>query len=185
MVAAIGLLGTIAGTIAGVIITQRRSDRREHVAWIRERDRQRELWAREDELRNFEHRRDAYVNFYDSLRRMVRSAYDHGMGLSDPPPQEAEGELPFEWNQEAGRQLEHLRIYASPTVLAAADAAYDACWRWGHATRHGSDDDLFYERQEEFDSAELILYDAIRRDLGLGGAFRDGRPLPGSGWSAD
>jgi hypothetical protein len=30
-----------------------------------------------------------------------------------------------------------------------------------------------------------MLYDAIRRDLGLVGVIEDGRPLPGSGWVAD
>lgn len=108
-VAVIGLLGTIVGTITGVIIIQRRSDRREVVAWERERQRERERWAREDALRNFEARRDAYISFYESLREMARTAYDYGMGLSDNPPSgdEANDELGiarFEWHM--------------PTVLA-------------------------------------------------------------------
>jgi hypothetical protein len=70
VVAGIGLLGTVVGTIAGVLIAQRRSDRRELATWQRERIRQRELWQREDALRNFEHRREAYVSFYQSLRAM-------------------------------------------------------------------------------------------------------------------
>ena len=63
VVAAIGLLGTFSGTIAGVLITQRRSDRREGLTWERERQRERDLWAREDALRTFEQRRDAYIGF--------------------------------------------------------------------------------------------------------------------------
>ena len=98
VVAGIGLLGTIIGTIAGVLITQRRSDRRERESWVRERERERERWAREDALRTFEQRRDAYIDFYESLREMARTAYDHGMGLSEPPRKEDGGELPFEWN---------------------------------------------------------------------------------------
>ena len=185
VVAGIGLLGTIIGTIAGVLITQRRSDRREHVAWKRERERERERWVREDLLRNFEARRDALVDFYETLREMARTAYDHGMGLSDTPSEDVEGELPFEWNMAAARKHEHLRIYASPKVLAAADAAYNACWQWGHLARYGSDDDAFYDRQEIYSDAELVLYDAIRRELGLVGVIgKDGRPLPGSGWVA-
>lgn len=39
--------------------------------------------------------------------------------------------------------------------------------------------------QEEFNSAELVLYDAIRRDLGLTGVIQDGHPIPGSGWTVD
>src|ERR1035437_5842190 len=87
-------------TVTGVLIAQRRSDRREREAWQRERDRERQLWAREDALRNFEQRRDTYVSFYETLRKTVLKVYDHGMGLSAPPPEEDEGELPFEWNQE-------------------------------------------------------------------------------------
>jgi len=183
VVAGIGLVGTILGTIAGVLITQRRSDRRESEAWIRERERERERWAREDLLRNFEHRREVYTTFYETLREMARTAYGHGMGLSEPPPDEAEGELPFEWNMLAARQHERLRVYASPEVLAAADDAYNACWRWGHLSRHGNDDEAFYDRQDTFNAAELIFYDAIRRDLGLTSVIgADGRPVPGSGW---
>jgi hypothetical protein len=120
VVAGIGLLGTIVGTISGVLITQRRSDRREATARERERVRERELWAREDTVRNFEARRDAYVSFYEALRKMARTAYEHGMGLSEVAAEDQEHELPFEWNQAAFRKLEHCRIYASPEVLAAA-----------------------------------------------------------------
>jgi len=49
-VAGIGLLGTIVGTVTGVLIAQRRSDRREREVWQRERDRERQLWAHEDAL---------------------------------------------------------------------------------------------------------------------------------------
>jgi hypothetical protein len=186
VVAGIGLLGTVVGTIAGVSIAQRRSDRRELAMWQRERIRQRELWQREDALRNFEHRREAYVSFYESLREMSRTAYDHGMGLSPPPPEEDDAEVPFEWNMATARKLEHLRLYASPSVLAAADAAYSACWRWGHLTRRGAHDDQSYDQQEIYNDTELALYDAVRRDLGLEGVIQpDGRPLPGSGWTAD
>jgi hypothetical protein len=74
-----------------------------------ERTRQRELC--EDTLRNFEHRPEAYVSFYESLREMARMAYDHGLGLGLPPLQEDGGELPFEWNMPTARELEHLRVY--------------------------------------------------------------------------
>jgi hypothetical protein len=184
VVAGVGLVGTIIGTVSGVLITQRRSDRREAAAWERERARERDLWAREDAQRNFEARRTACVTFYEILREMARTAYDHGMGLSKPPKKEAEGELPFEWNQAAAKKLEHCRIYASPEVLVAADAAYNACWAWGHLTRFGNDDADFYDRQEIYHDRELILYDSIRRDLGLAGVIQDGLPIAGSGWVA-
>jgi hypothetical protein len=80
--------------------------------------------------------------------------------------------------------LNTARIYASSEVLAAADGAYNACWRWGHQTRYGSDDEAFYDHQEAYNDAELTFYDAIRRDLGLTSVIQDGRPMPGSGWGA-
>ena len=178
LVAVLGLIGTGGGALAGALITQRRSDRRETAAWTRERARERELWAREDTLRNFEQRRDSYVEFYATLREMARTAYDHGMGLSEPD------ELAFEWNRAPYLKLEHQRIYASPAVLEAVDRAYTACWAWGLYSTYGEDDEAFYERQGDYDAAELLLYDAIRRDLGITNALVDGRPIPGSGWVA-
>lgn len=107
-VAGLGLLGTLCGTIAGVLITQRRSDRREQTTWERDRDRERERWEREDALRTFEERRSAYEQFYESLRAMAVTAYDHGMGLS---PEGEYGELPEGWQTPAFRALQHLAVY--------------------------------------------------------------------------
>jgi hypothetical protein len=53
----------VVGTLAGVLVTQRWSDRREASAWTRERQREQERWAREDEARTFEHRRQAYLDW--------------------------------------------------------------------------------------------------------------------------
>jgi hypothetical protein len=122
VVAAIGLLGTV-GTIAGVLFTQRRAARREGLAWQRERQRERERWAREDALRTFEQRRDAYVGFYETLRATVRAVYDHGMGLCDPSAEEDDGELPFEWHEGVAGKLDYLRIYASPEWLCQPELA--------------------------------------------------------------
>ena len=55
-VAAIGFLGSIFGALAafgGVMLTQRRSDRRDAAAWAREREREHAHWAREDAARTF------------------------------------------------------------------------------------------------------------------------------------
>lgn len=184
----LGLLTTLGGTLGGVIITQRRSDRREARAWERERERERDRWAREDELRNFEARREAYISFYEALRETARIAYDYGMGLSPDPPADEDrphelGLVRFEWHTPMARAHERLRVYASPEVLKTAERAYNACWHWGHPTRWGRDDEAFYDRQDAHNDAELLFYDAMRRDLGLTGVLRDGQPVPGSGWS--
>ena len=73
IVAGVGELGTIGAGIGGILMTQRRSDRREDVNWAREQERELECWIREDELRTFEHRRESYANFYEALKGMART----------------------------------------------------------------------------------------------------------------
>lgn len=166
VVAGLGLFGTVCGTIAGVLIAQRRSDCREQAAWERGREAELERWAREDALRTFEHRRTAYEQFYESLRGMALAAYDHGLGLAPPPE---DGELVEGWQTRAFRALQNLALYATPGIDQAAADAYSAAWRWGHETRHGEDDDGFYKRQAVYDDAEVVLLVAIRLDLGIVG----------------
>jgi hypothetical protein len=166
-----GLLGTVAAGVAGVLITQRRSDRREDNAWQRERRRERERWAREDEARTFEHRREAYVEFYESLKTMARLAYDHGFGFTGEPA------LPQDWHAATFQKLQRLSIYATPLVARAASAAYGAAWQWGHyAPYDNPDDDVFHERQEAYDAAEIEVLQSIRQDLSIGGGELTGVP---------
>jgi hypothetical protein len=165
------VLGTVAAGIAGVLITQRRSDRRDDKTWERERQRERERWAREDEARTFEHRHQAYADFYGSLKAMARAAYDHGYGFTDDP------ELPFDWQSTTFAKLQRLSIYATPAVAEAASTAYSAAWRWGHTAKHGDlDDPEFHQRQEEYDAAEIQLLMLIREDLSIPGGALTGVP---------
>jgi hypothetical protein len=105
--------GTIVGTLAGVVITQRHADQREDIAWRREQAR----WQREDAARTFDYRREAYADFYESLREMSRCAYNHGMGL-------AEEEELGEWQMPTFRKLEHLRV-----VVGSRDDLRPRRWR--------------------------------------------------------
>ncbi|MFG2079525.1 hypothetical protein ACGFI5_04090 [Micromonospora tulbaghiae] len=167
-VAVIGVLGTLSGGIAGVLITQRRSDRREDKTWERERARERERWSREDEARTFDHRRESYVDFYDSLKTMARLAYDKGYGFLEEP------ELPDDWHMPAFERLNRLKIYAAPPVAAAAAAAYNAAWQWGHYCKHDDPDDpKFHEWQVAYDHAEIDLLMRIRGDLAIPGSGTD------------
>lgn len=163
VVAGLGLLGTVLGTIGGVLITQRLSDRREAVAWDRERDRQREQWAREDAARTFEHRRQAYSDFYESLKAMALRAYSYGVGLGD----DDEEELPEGWQFPTFQRLQQLDLYGTPTVALTAHEAYTVVWRWGVGTKFGEDDEAFYEAHEAADAAEQELLLAIRTDLAI------------------
>ncbi|WP_433273998.1 hypothetical protein ACQPZA_24095 [Pseudonocardia xinjiangensis] len=145
IVAGLGVLGTVVGTLAGVLVTQRRSDRRERESWERERVRERELWVRDDMLRTFEQRRDAYADFYSSLR----IAYLAVIGIGE---ERADG-----WERELERKYDKLRLYASPEVFRAADEAFTECRLL--ASGRGS--------AQEYDDLEDAFIEAVRRDIGV------------------
>ena len=63
LVAAMGLIGTVAGTVGGVLVTQLMANKREQANWTRELRREQTRWSREDQTMTFEHRRVAYVDF--------------------------------------------------------------------------------------------------------------------------
>lgn len=170
-VAGLGLLGTITAGIAGVVITQRRSDRREDTVWARERERERQRWEREDQARTFEQRRQAYADFYESLKTMAKRAYDHGFGFTDEP------ELPADWQWETFRRLQRLELYADQPVAQAAWAAYSAAWHWGMNTSHGdADDPKFHDSEGTYDAAEAELLVAVRRSLSIPDAEKPRTP---------
>ncbi|MFC4785371.1 hypothetical protein ACT8ZV_12910 [Nocardioides sp. MAHUQ-72] len=163
LIAGIGLVGTVGGTLGGVLLTQQQSDRRDALAWSRQQDREQALWEREDAARTFEHRRQAYGDFYESLKEMARRAYDHGLGLADDDGEE----LPEGWQTETFRLLQRLDLYATSTVLIGAGMTYSAVWRWGHQTKYGQADDDFYRGQAEAERCESLLLVAIRTDLAI------------------
>ena len=92
VIAAASVVRTFGASVSGVLIAERRVERRDSDnAWTRERKREAKRWAREDEMRTFEHRRETYADFDESLKDMARAAYDHGRVLTD------ETELPWDW----------------------------------------------------------------------------------------
>lgn len=162
VVAGIGVAGTLAAGVAGGLITQRWANEREDTAWVRERQREQEHWAREDETRTFEHRRQVLEDFYEAVKALARRAYDHGYGFDGTP------ELPFDWHADAAAKLTRLGLYADRRVYAAASEAYGAAWAWGQHTKYNDPDDAkFYERQARFDAAEYSLLVLIRQALSV------------------
>jgi hypothetical protein len=162
VVAGIGVTGTLVAGIATSLVTHRWSDRREARAWTREREREREHWTREDEARTFENRRQAYADFFEAVKALARSAYDHGYGFTEEP------ELPEGWQSDAFAQLAWLEFYDDRPVAAAASAAYGAAWSWGQYGKYNDPDDPdFYERQQKYDEAELQLLVLMRRSLSI------------------
>jgi hypothetical protein len=165
----------VVGTLAGVLVTQRWSDRREASAWTRERQREQERWAREDEARTFEHRRQAYLDLYVAVKALAKTAYDHGFGLTD------EEDLPEGWQSDAFDKLHRLQFYADRELAAAASKAYSAAWSWGYYGKHGAPDDPdFHAGQQTYDDAELAMLGLMRNRL----AIPEGDPeLPPPGHS--
>ena len=162
VVAGIGVAGTLTAGIAGGLVTQGWANKREDKAWARERERERGRWAREDEARTFEHRREVLEDFYQAVKALARRAYDHGYGFDDTP------ELPFDWNADAFAKLTRLGLYVDRRVYAEASAAYNAACSWGQHTKYDDPDDPeFYERQQRFDNAEYKLLVLMRQALSI------------------
>lgn len=161
VVAGIGVAGTLTAGIAGALVTWRLSNQREDKAWARERDREHEQRAREDEARTFEHRREAYLEFYVEVKALARTAYNHSYGFT-------EAELSADWHEEAAAKLRRLEFYADRELAAAASKAYGAAWSWGV---YGKYDDPecadFHERQEKYDEAELVVLMLMRNRLAI------------------
>jgi hypothetical protein len=64
----------------------------------REREPECEQWAREDDARAFEHRREAYLDFYVAVKALARMPYGHGYGFT-------EAELPDDRHEDADAKL--------------------------------------------------------------------------------
>lgn len=156
VVAAIGVLGTLSAGIAGVLITQRRSDRREEAAWARQREREREVWEREDRQRTFDHRRMAYEQFYEAVQTYANAVQGYRKGLIERVPDDV--------HNAAFELLQRLHIYAFPEVSKLSVVAYLSADTWEHMP--GSDAETA-RRGERYRKAESELLDAMRSDLGI------------------
>lgn len=162
--AGIGVIGTLVAGISGVLITQRRSDRREDKAWAREKER----WLREDETRTFDHRREAYVKCYEAIQILSKTAHDKGYGLIELE----DGQMPDDWHSSAFKALQRLAVYGTPEVTELANKAYNAAWRWGYYGDYNAADSADSVRYEQdYSDAEVELLFAIRDDLSIPGGY--------------
>lgn len=157
LIAALGVLGTVGGTAVGVIITQRRSDRREDLQWNRLREQERERWAREDVLRTFDQRSSSYINFEEKLRStaLLVSQSQTGVGSSLEP----------DWQLPSFQSLLRLRAFASRDAAEAANDAYNALWRWGDMEDSYGDDGDEHNAEFVYDEASERFLAMMRRDL--------------------
>lgn len=158
VVAGIGVAGTLAGGLTGTVLTQRRADRREDAAWARQREREQRVL--EDQGRTFEHRREAYLDFYVAAKALARMAYDHSYGFTEP-------ELSEGWQDDAAAKLARLEFYADRELATAASAAYGTAWSWGQFGKYDDPDDRdLHERQQKYDDAELTMLGLMRKQAG-------------------
>jgi hypothetical protein len=161
LVASIGVLGTLAGGLGGVLITQRRADEREGKAWAREREREREQWYREDLARTFEHRREACVEFYRSLCAARDEIRGNGRRLpADEERVDELGEVLFE-------QFSTLNLYASPELTDGASKTIEAIRRLGWSLNEDTSQPEDPGLREKYFAAEDDLVQLIRRELSV------------------
>ena len=139
-----GGLGVIR-TLAGVLLTQLGTTRRDKDQWNRSVERQNRAWAREDERRTFEQRCEAYVEFELQVR------------LAAVQVEQTSSSFDFEdgWNDAAFQSMLRLQIFATPEAIEAADRLYLSLLRWGE----GGDSESSY------DDAHARFMSVVRRDL--------------------
>jgi hypothetical protein len=165
LVAVLGFIGTLGGALGGVVITQRSADKRERENRADEFKRERERWAREDESRTFEQRRDAYIAFYEALAQtdgIVNYFFHEGADLSRLP-------LPQGWDGPLLYHLQRVEIYGSESIVALAQRLYEITNAWGGSLHRSPDDpdrvihdeDLSYEAG----GSHLTFIAAVRKEL--------------------
>lgn len=171
VVAVLGLVATLGGTLGGVIVAQRAADLRERESRAEQTRQERLRWAREDEARTFEQRRDAYIGFYEALRETVwtlNRAFDQG---ADP----AQLSSTVKWDALRYR-LHRVEMYGSDGIVALAQRAHEITSVWGSSIRRSPDDpnrvlhdeDLSYEA----DGSPDTFIQAVRKELRV----PDGKP---------
>jgi hypothetical protein len=179
----------IGGTLLGSWLTQRGATQREMANWERDLQREKARWSRDDEASAFDHRREAYVDFFEELGRIQELVSTLGAGESSG---EDYFELDEDWRYAAWKKLQTVAMYATPTVGPLAFEAYEATAEWGDKARYGdgrrplgdADDtedrqvsDIqqaslerkrqFPKRQELAEETKNSLLIAIRADLGV------------------
>ncbi|WP_409436913.1 hypothetical protein [Mycobacterium sp. SMC-14] len=165
VVAALGFVGTLGGALGGVVITQRSANKRERESRADEVGRERARWAREDEARTFEQRREAYIAFYEALGQAlgtVNSFFHSDADLSRLP-------LPRGWELPLYYSLQRVEIYGSESIVALAQRAFEITEVWG-GTLHRSptDPDTVIHAEDlsyEADGSPMAFIAAVRKEL--------------------
>lgn len=158
VLAGIAVLGSVGGTVAGVVITQRRSDRRDELQWARTRAIERERWAREDALRTFQQRQSCYMEFEDKLRLAALDVYRAGFHPAS--------KLDDDWKTSVYQSLLRLQVFATPEASRSANNAYAALCQWGDQDGIEQIND-FHECEHAYDKKHAEYLRVIRKDLAI------------------
>ncbi|GAA4473131.1 hypothetical protein GCM10023170_093890 [Phytohabitans houttuyneae] len=136
--------------------------------WDRERRREREHWAREDMVRTFDQRQQAYVAYYKSIRAMARLADQRAKDMKSEP-------LPEGWGDQALADALALAIFGSASVALLASDVYFALLQWG--TETSLDEGTREKLRAKYFKAESELLRLIRLELAVPGADSDQFPV--------
>ncbi len=163
LVAGLGLMGTVGG----VLITQRRADKRETAARKLESDREQQRWKREDAARTFEQRRDAYLSFYHANGQIGRRVHEylvariHGVDNVEPPPM---------WVPDAEEKLNALAIYGTQRVMDLANdaqAQYRKMAMEAEAWEPEQGTSPLDDRGDQWFAARHNMLQVMREELGI------------------
>jgi hypothetical protein len=142
----------VVGTLAGVIFTQVWNSRLDERRWARENERLREVQAREDSNRTYEHRRAAYIDFLQEFERL-QHLYITGEPDKAPPVSDLVfAELSDRWTA--------VSVYGTPEADSKASQCLVDLLAWAHQR----DDPSLAE--DALDAREAYL-SQIRKDLGV------------------
>ncbi|WP_250030335.1 hypothetical protein [Paractinoplanes maris] len=171
-VAAIGVIGTLAG----VIVTQHQSNARERWSFERGREQERERWLRDDAARTFERRRGVYEDFYGALMIYGNLVEQRSRGMISKVSNE-----PF---SDVYRISYIVQLYGTSQVFDAARSALESAGKWS-LEQVGTDQEKAVG--QEYFSRRAELVDAIKNDLHLPArkAGNGGEALPGPAGTAD
>jgi hypothetical protein len=160
VVAGLGLVGTAVAGLGGVWLTQRRADRREDLIWQRQLQREQSQWTREDAMRTFENRREAYLNAYNSLNKWGEDLVRYA---DDADDLKAAG-LPADGGS-VRAALDAVEVYGSPMIVELSEDAREiaALLRY-EIDRTG---EFSGDRLNRWVVAMKNLLKAIREEMGI------------------
>lgn len=148
--------------LGGVVITQRSADRREQENRANDAERERARWAREDESRTFEHRRDAYISYFEAIRDAVSLINQRHYHSPEIP-----GPLPSGWTGAMWAGLQKVDIYGSVPTIAIAHQAFDVITAFESFAASRQENEYNDDLVIDADNASWRFIEAAREELGV------------------